>query len=831
MASDRRTWSHILAVTAVAALALVLAVLGLMLFGGGIWLIGLGGSWYYAAAGIGLLVSAAFLAAGSLWGVAAYLLTYVFTLIWAFVEVGLDGWALVPRVVAPTVILAFVLLVTPLVRRAPVWRWRPNGDTPARAATAAVTALFATVLAVELYALNPPGSAVAQEAPEATPLPDPSEPLPVAPAEAADAGAVSLSPAMAMLETGIDWPAYGGTYHAKRYSPLDRITRENVGELQRVWEYRTRDMPDDDQRYAAETTPLVIDGAMYLCSAKNILISLDPGTGRERWRYDPGVPNDAIPYNASCRGVAYYRVPEMSEHDMCAGRVIQGTLDGRLIAVDAATGQPCPDFGVNGQVNLLAGIGFTVPGWFAVTSPPTIVRGVVVIGHQVRDGQHRDAPSGVVRGYDAVTGEMRWAWDMGRPGETGLPPEGEVYTRGTPNMWTIGTGDDELGLIYAPLGVSAVDYYGALRSAEEHMYASSLVAIDVETGEPRWHFRPVYYDVWDYDLGSQGTLADFPTPDGPVPALFLPTKMGDIYVLDRATGEPLVPVEERPVPRGGVEADNISPVQPFSTYHTVATPDLTEQHMWGMSPIDQLWCRIEFRRHAYDGIYTPPTSEQRWIQFPGYNGGSDWGGISIDEERGILVANYNITANSNRLVPREDTDAQGVRPLHEPEAPDGAPPDGLSAQGGAPYGISVNAGWRVPFTGLLCTQPPYGGIRAIDLATGETLWDQPFGSARNNGPFGIPSRLPFTIGTPNNAGPILTASGVMFIAATTDDVLRAYDIETGAILWEDVLPAGGQATPITYEHDGRQFVVMMAGGHSFMETKIGDYVFGYALPD
>ncbi len=516
---------------------------------------------------------------------------------------------------------------------------------------------------------------------------------------------------------------------------------------------------------------------------------------------------------------------------MCAGRVIQGTLDGRLIAVDAATGQPCPDFGVGGQVSLLAGIGFTVPGWFAVTSPPTIVRGVVVIGHQVRDGQHRDAPSGVIRGYDAVTGEMRWAWDMGRPGETGLPPDGEVYTRGTPNMWTIGTGDDELGLIYAPLGVSAVDYYGALRSEEEHTYATSLVAIDVETGEPRWHFQPVYYDVWDYDLGSQGTLADFPTPDGPVPALFLPTKMGDIYVLDRATGEPLVPVEERSVPGGGVEADNISPVQPFSTYHTVATPDLTERHMWGMSPIDQLWCRIEFRRHTYQGIYTPPTTDRRWIQFPGYNGGSDWGGISIDEARGIIIANYNITANSNRLVPREETDAEGVRPLHEPDAPDTAPPDGLSAQGGAPYGISVNAGWRVPFTGLLCTQPPYGGIRAIDLATGATLWDQPFGSARNNGPFGIPSRLPFTIGTPNNAGPILTASGVMFIAATTDDVLRAYDIETGEILWEDVLPAGGQATPITYEHDGRQFVVMMAGGHSFMETKIGDYVIGYAVPD
>ena len=797
---------------------------GLILAGGGIALIAVGGSWYYAIAGVGLVAAGILIAREHLAGVAVYGLVYLGTLVWALWESGLDGWALVPRLGAPTVALILILLAIPVLTRA--------GAGFSRGTVAAAGLLLA--LAGGGAMLTPwlqPLGVSAQVSPDdgvaagSTPF----EIVPEVPGVAA--AAARQSSAMAMLDVGADWPAYGGTYHATRYSPLAQITPANVGELERVWEYRTGDMPDGDQNYAAQTTPVVVDGRMYLCSAKNILISLDAGTGLERWRYDPGVPDDAIPYNASCRGVVYYASPDMDRADTCAARIIEGTLDGRLIAVDAETGIPCPDFGTNGQVNLLEGIGFTVPGWFAVTSPPTVVRGVVVIGHQVRDGQDRDAPSGVIRGYDAVTGEMRWAWDMGRPGETGLPPEGETYTRGTPNMWTIGTGDDELGLFYAPLGVPSVDYYGGLRSELENEYSTALVALDVETGQPRWHHQTVYYDVWDYDLGSQGTLADFPTPDGPVPAIFLPTKLGDIYVLDRATGELLVPLEERPVPQGGVEGDRLSPVQPFSTYHTLHGPDLEERHMWGMSPFDQLWCRVQFHLHNYEGMYTPPSADKRWIQFPGYNGGSDWGGVSIDEGRGIMLANYNVTANSNRLVPREEADEMGVLPLHQspPEGDDS--PDSLSAQGGAPYAVDVNAGWRVPLTGMLCTQPPYGGIRAIDLATGETIWDKPFGTARKNGPFGIPSYLPFDIGTPNNAGPILTETGLAFIGAATDDLFRAIELETGEVLWDDALPAGGQATPITYEANGRQFVVMMAGGHSFMETAIGDYVIAYALPE
>ena len=829
-----------------AALALVLAVFGLLLLGGGVWLISLGGSWYYALAGAGLLLTAWFLLQRSPLAIWIYLVTYAATVAWALWEVGLDGWAQVPRLVAPTVVLVLVLLAIPGLRR---------GSHHARGAVAASVAGLLALGAATLLA--EPGAEhrlVAQETaadavPEAAPV-DPLQPadrdsglapsppmrVPRAPADQPEAAPQAPERSYSgMLETGADWPAYGGTYHATRFSPLDQITRDNAGELEQVWQYRTGDLPEEgdgsDGKYAPETTPLVIDGRMYLCSAMNILIGLDADTGREYWRYDPGVSTDAIPYSASCRGVAYYETPDTPPSEACATRVIEGTLDAQLIAVDAQTGLPCADFGTAGHVNLLEGIGDSVPGFFAVTSPPTIVRGVVVIGHQVLDNQRRDAPSGVVRGYDAITGELLWAWDMLQPELEGLPPEGQTYARGTPNTWTIATGDDELGYVYLPMGNSAVDYYGATRSATENEYATSIVALDVTSGEVAWHFQTVHYDVWDYDLGSQGTLVDFPTAEGAVPALILPSKQGEIYVLDRETGEPLVPFEERPVPTGGVEPENLSPTQPFSLYHSLLQPDLVEADMWGMTPLDQLWCRIQFREARYDGVYTPPTVDRHWIQYPGYNGGSDWGGISIDPERGIIIANYNDMPNHNKLVPREKIEELGVRPIDEAAAQSEDAPDSMSPQAGTPYGIDVNAGWRVPFTGMLCKQPPYGGIRAIDLATGETLWDKPFGTARKNGPFGIPSMLPFDIGTPNNAGPILTASGLVIIAATTDDLIRAMDIETGEVVWEEVLPAGGQATPITYEVEGRQYVAIMAGGHHFMETPIGDYVIAWALPE
>ncbi len=798
-----------------------------------------------------------------------YIVTYILTLVWALWEKGLDPWAQVPRLVAPTIVLILILTTLPMLR----------GSARASGARrmAAIVALAAGSSAVGLanYGIQPAlaqkiDDLVAQpDAPPSSPAgandalaPTPEEPA-AAPATAGEAAEpngtrspdglrpddegtepfapsaegttpAAPEPTYANLETGADWPAYGGTNHALRYSPLTQITKDNVGQLEQIWVFRTGDLPENDEPFGNQNTPLKVGDRLYLCSALNKISALDAATGREIWTFDPQTPTDAIGYNASCRGVVYFEDPTAERTEICASRVINLTHDARMIALDTETGQRCPDFGVGGIVNLMEGIGDSAPGFYAPTSPPTLVRDVLVVGSQVSDGQTREAPSGVIRGYSAVTGELDWAWDMGRPGRSGLPPEGEVYTAGTPNMWTIASGDSELGLVYMPMGNSAVDYWGGDRSEAENTYSTAIVALDVETGEVAWHYQTVHYDVWDYDLGGQGSLVDFPTAAGPVPAIVMPSKQAQFFILDRETGEPLVNIEERPAPQGGVEPERLSQTQPYVTdYPNLLKPTISEADMWGATPLDQLWCRIQFRQAAYDGVYTPPTVDRPWIQFPGYNGGVDWGGVAIDPEKGIMISNYNNMPNYNQLVPREEVEQMGILPITDPNYDSeagGGSHGSISPQAETPYGIRVNAGWRVPFTGLLCSEPPYGGIAAIDLNTRELLWDRPFGTARKNGPFGIPSMLPLEIGTPNNGGGVITASGLFFIGAATDDLFRAIAVETGERLWEVALPAGGQATPMTYEAGGRQIVVINAGGHDFMETPIGDYFIAYALP-
>ena len=794
-------------------LALVLALASLPLVGGGAYLMVLGGSWYYLPAGLAILATAILLFRLSRLAVWVYLVTFAVTLAWALWESGLNGWAQIPRLAAPAVVLVLLLLCLPGLRRGP----RLDRRTAA-AGLAGVVVLMGAGLGLNQMDRT---ALVAQETTPAQPVEQPATPLP--PAE--------IPVDYPMPEVGADWPAYGGSNFATRYSPLDQVTRENVAELEKVWEFRTGDMPEEGEKFGNQNTPLKVGDRLLVCSALNKVSALDAASGKEFWTYDPVVSTDAIGYNATCRGLAYYEVPGAAATDLCAARVVMNTLDARLIALDVETGQLCADFGNGGIVNLLEGIGDTAPGFYSPTSPPTIVRNIVVTASQVSDGQTREAPSGVVRGWNAETGELAWAWDLGRPGDTGPLPEGEIYTPGTPNAWTIASGDNELGLVYMPMGNSAVDYWGGDRSPEENQFSTALVALDVTDGSVRWSYQTVHYDVWDYDLGSQGTLIDYPTPDGPVPALILPTKQAEFYVFNRATGELLVNVEERPAPQGGVEPERLSPTQPFVTdFPNLLKPDLTEANMWGITPLDQLWCRIQFHQASYAGRYTPPTSDTHWIQYPGYNGGVDWGGVAVDTQRHIMITNYNDTPNYNRLVPREEVDAMGIVPRGDPGYANNPVGTGVSPQAETPYGIHVNAGWRVPGTGMLCKEPPYGGIAAIDLTTREVLWDRPFGTARSNGPFGIPSMLPLDIGTPNNGGSVVTAGGLVFIAAATDNLIRAIDIDTGETIWSDVLPAGGQATPMVYEAEGRQFLVINAGGHNFMQTPIGDYFIAYALP-
>jgi quinoprotein glucose dehydrogenase len=786
-------------------LGTVMVLIGAVLLVGGIWLAILDGSRYYLVVGAALIACGILIFVQRSAGAWLYIATYIGTLLWALWEVGPNGWPLVPRVVAPTVLLLFVLAVMPVLDPAPFsWRtaWSSIAGLVIIAAVAGVAGGFTSSPTVERAVPTPSGGGMADPSPQ---------------------------------KVGEDWPAYGGTYSAQRYSPLDQINASNVSNLQRVWTFHTGDLPQSDfakGKYGAETTPLKVGDTLYLCTPKNILIALDPEKGTERWRYDPKVSDAWIPYTAACRGVAFYAWPNAAASDPCATRIVEGTLDSRLIAVDAKTGQPCAGFGTGGEADTKAGMGEVVPGMLSITSAPTIVRGVIVVGHQVLDGQTIDAPSGAIQGYDAVTGKVKWVWDMGNPDLTGLPPEGQTYTRGTPNMWTTATGDENLGLVYLPLGNAAVDYLSSHRTDAENRYSSSLVALDVTTGKPAWHFQTVRKDVWDYDLGSQATLVDFPSADGGVvAALVLPSKQGDFYVLDRRTGQPLTGVEERSVPQGGVEPEQRSKTQPFSLYHDVRKPELNEVKTWGMSAIDQMICRILFRKATYEGIYTPPTSATHWLEYPSYNGGVDWGGIAVDPRRGVIVANYNDMPNHDRLVPRDEADRLGWAPPGQERGRIGGPEGAGDPQMGAPFAVYVNAGWRLAVTKLLCSQPPYGGIRVIDLKTGKTLWDQPLGEARANGPFDIPSMLPITIGTPNNGGSVVTAGGLIFIAAATDNLMRAIDIETGQTVWSDVLPGGGQATPMTYQMGNKQYLVIMAGGHHFMETPISDALVAYALPE
>ncbi|MDT8757644.1 membrane-bound PQQ-dependent dehydrogenase, glucose/quinate/shikimate family [Sphingomonas psychrotolerans] len=777
----------------------IVALIGLVLALGGAWLAVLGGSLYYLLTGVAMIAAGVLLIRGRMTGGWLYLAIVVASMVWAWWEVGANAWAQVPRVIAPVVLLlAVIAAMATLSLRRERWRFALGGG-----------ALALVLTSVDFWAAAANAPNPVQGALPAAAAPGMSDP--------------------SGQQVGADWPVYGGTTSARRYSPLTQINAQNVGKLERAWQIHTGDLPSSAQirkTYGAENTPLKVGDSLYICTPKNIMISFDPATGKERWRYDPKVPDTAIPYTAACRGVVYYAVPGMAADQPCATRVIEGTLDARLIAVDARSGRLCADFGTNGQADAKIGMGKVPAGFVSINSPPTLVRGILVTGHQVLDGQDRWAPSGVIQGFDARTGQLRWAWDMMHPEWNGMPPAGQEWTRGTPNMWTIASGDEQLGLVYLPMGNAAADYYSSLRRPQENEFATSLVAVDVTTGKPRWRFQAVRKDVWDYDFGAQATLVDYKG----APALVLPSKQGDIYVLDRRTGRPLTPIGEMRVPGGGVEPGQRAATQPVSLWHTLRKPDLTERDMWGMSPIDQMICRIQFRRASYKGFFTPPEASRHSIEYPGYNGGTDWGGIAVDPARGVIVANYNDMPNYVRLVPRAEADKKGWAPRDQARGNIGGAEGAGDPQANTPYAIDVNAGWRLPFTGMLCKQPPYGGIRAIDMATGKTIWDRAFGEARTNGPFGIPSMLPITIGTPNNGGAVVTASGLVFVAAATDNLIRAIDLRTGKTVWKDVLPGGGQATPMVYETGGREYLVIYAGGHHFMETPVSDEVVAYALP-
>jgi quinoprotein glucose dehydrogenase len=791
--------------------AFLLAGIGLVLTAGGCRLVMLGGSVYYLVAGVAWMLSGVLLWLGRRLGSLVYGSMLLGTIVWSLWEVGFDMWALLPRLLAPLVI--GVWLLTPWLKRGLNGRHLMPNTFFARHPTAA--GMLATIVAVAAGALlhattTPPVDPIFQTGTT-------SKIAPGAPAAVDEASARG------------DWLHYGNDQGGSRFSPLKQINRGNVEKLQVAWAYRTGDRTDDHVG-GFEATPLKIGQLLYVVTENQDAIALDADSGKEVWRFDANLQKDA-PVRVM-RGLAYYKQPGTS--GACAERILVNTNDARLIALDAHTGAPCPGFGSNGQVSLLTGMGDVTPGYYYVTSAPTIVRGRVVLGGAIWDNQYWGEPSGVVRAFDAVTGKLAWAWDMGQPERHGEPPAGESYTRSTPNAWAPMSADEKLGLVYVPTGNATPDFYGGQRRPFDEAYASSIVALDAITGEVRWKFQAVHHDLWDYDTASQPTLVDIPTSSGVQHALIQPTKQGEIFLLDRETGVSLADVKELPVPQGGVLAgERVSPTQPFSVgMPSFRGPELRERDMWGLTPLDQLWCRCTFKETRYDGPYTPPGLRRRFI-YPGETGGFDWGSIAVDLDRHLLIANSTRFAFYDRLIPRDEADRRGIKRWkgHGADAfGKGGYRDGVpAAQENTPAAVLV--GQFLSPLNVPCQAPPWGLLSAVDLTTRKLLWSRPLGTYRDVGPLGIPTMVPLEVGTPMVGGSLTTRGGLTFVGAAQDDYLRAYDSTTGKRLWQGRLPAAGNATPMTYTSPrGRQFVVITAGGNSFVQTKRGDYIIAYALP-
>ncbi|MGY0554081.1 glucose/quinate/shikimate family membrane-bound PQQ-dependent dehydrogenase [Vreelandella sp. 2A-K22] len=834
---------------------LLLFIIGLVLAFGGSKLVSVGGSAYYLIAGLSIIACGILFAlrkGAALW---LYALILFATLVWALWEVGLDWWQLVPRVAILCLIGILLLL--------PWWRKPLHSKGGSLALVGSITAAVIVAIASQF---NDPGTIEGSLAANNQSTTDSVNPAQVA---------------------GDDWPAYGGTNAGTHYSSLDQITPENIGELEEVWRIQTGDKagPNAPPEITNQNTPLKVNDSLYICTSHSRAMALSPETGETLWAFDPeistmGADDFSGWAHMTCRGLAYYdaanystdtndsatdstevtnsdaapnsatalsfdifddsdifsldlsflsllfgveeengapQQPMLSETDvMCPRRLYLPTADARLIALNADTGERCASFGNNGEIDLTNNIGDFSPGGYYSTSPATVTENLVILGGHVTDNSSIDEPSGVIRAFDVHTGELVWNWDSGNPDDTDPLPEGETYTRGSPNVWAPISVDEELGLVYLPMGNATPDQYGADRTENDETYSAGLVALNLEDGQVEWVYQFVHHDLWDMDSPAQPVLINLATSDGTQPAVIQPTKQGSLYVLNRETGEPIVPIEEVPAPQGAVEGDWTAETQPRSALNLLPPP-LTERDMWGASPFDQMMCRIQFNSLRYEGQYTPPSLEGS-IVYPGNVGVMNWGGVAVDPERQALFTGAKYLAFVSTLIPREEVE----------EGQGSASEQGLQANEGAPYAVEL--GPLLSVLGLPCQAPSWGDVAGIDLQSNEVVWKHRNGTTRDSMPFDLPIGL--NVGVPALGGPLTTAGGVSFLSGTLDQYLRGYDITTGEELYKARLPAGGQATPMTYTgQDGRQYVVVTAGGHGTFGTKMGDYVIGYALPE
>lgn len=620
---------------------------------------------------------------------------------------------------------------------------------------------------------------------------------------------------------GDSWPYYGHDPGGMRYSPLTQINRDNVSTLKVAWTFHTGDISEASRhrkRSGFETTPLLLDGTLYFTTAFNRIMALDPETGMQRWAYNPQIDLDGDYGDGLVnRGVATWLDASRAKDKPCYRRIFESTQDARLVAVDAATGSPCADFGKEGQVSLRDVLQYD-PGWYHMTSPPAIIDDLVVVGSAIDDNHRVDMARGVVRAYDARSGALRWSWDPLPANPTAAAEgKGSTWRSGAGNAWSIMSVDAERDLLFVPTGSASPDYYGGLRPGDDK-WANSVVALRGKTGEFVWGFQLVHHDLWDFDTAAPPLLTTLHLDGKDVPVVIQGNKSGLLYVLNRDTGKPVFPVEERPVPQSDVPGEVPSRTQPFPLKPPPLAPQIfSAEQAWGPTPEDRDWCRNYIGKLRNEGIFTPP-SLQGTLMVPGNIGGMTWSGYAFDPKSSILVTNTNNIAAIARLTPRAK---YNDRSSH---MEDGDYGDQL----GAPYGL-YRRFIQSP-SDLPCSPPPWGYLSGVDMTEGKIRWQVPLGSMQDFGGT-HPQQIP--PGSISFGGPIVTAGGLAFIGGATDCFLRGFDIETGKELWKAPLPACGNATPMTYRvsSTGKQYLVIAAGGHpKITEEKLGDSLVAFTLP-
>ncbi len=792
-------------------LGAVLALAGLFFVIGGGKLMSLGGSWYFVLAGLGLLAAGVQIIRRRTSGAWLYLLTFALTVVWALAEVGWDYWSLVSRLLALTFGAAVVAVCMP-------WLYQRNGERMAAKGpfTAAAVLLVAGVAGfVSMFQIHP----------EVT----------------TQAAAAMRQPVDAASEQK-NWDNYGSSAKNDRFAALDQINVDNVNQLEVAWTYRTGDVPKSTGAGAEDQlTPLQVGDKVFLCTPSNNVIALDADTGKELWRHDTNSHVGGV--WERCRGLAYFDVHApvaqptvpastpvqtvaLPAGASCERRILMNTIDARLFAINADNGELCGEFGKGGVVDLKAGIGDVPnPAYYTLTSAPTLAGTTVVIGGRVADNVQVDMPGGVIRGFDVITGAQRWAFDSGSQTPNALLKPGETYTRSSANVWAGTTYDASSNTVYLPMGSASVDLYGATRSPMDLKYGSAVLALDAATGKEKWLYQTVRSDLWDFDLPMAPTLIDFPQQDGTTtPALVIGTKAGQIFVLDRQTGQPLTKVEEMAVKPGSIPGEHYASTQPVSVgMPQIGTKTLTEADMWGATPFDQLMCRIKFKSMRYDGLFTAPGTDLS-LSFPGSLGGMNWGGLSADPTNNLIFVNDMRLGLWVQMVPQQ----QDAKLSDGGEAPNTGM--GQVPLGGTPYAV-IKDRFMSPL-GIPCQKPPFGTLTAIDMKTQQIAWQVPVGTVQDTGPMGVKMGLPMPVGLPTLGGTLATQGGLVFFAGTQDYYLRAWDTATGKEIWKSRLPVGSQGGPMSFKSPktGKQYVVISAGGARQSPDR-GDYVIAYALPD